>query len=272
MAKYQLVASHYNSNTGKYENEQVITMPGYDLNSLIGIDRFTCLHTKDELLRIIRQENNIDSNINTISIRYFKNAKANPSYYQIVTNSQIIEDVLDDIEPKQFYGVKNRIADAINKNNSAFNSEKIRLIQLLETRNLEELDRLIHKNSDLKHLINRYLNSYYDNEDEKEKDLALIILEFSRYKTFRGWVVANSKTYTKGKNTTTIISSKPKKEKKIEVKSIEQHEIEYEENFEEKHNITYIEQTTYDYNTRDLDDDKEEFIEPDELEQMGYKR
>ena len=49
------------------------------------------------------------------------------------------------------------------------------------------------------------MNSNYDNELYKEEDLRKIILEFSRYKTFRGWIINKMSPKTKKTSQNVII-------------------------------------------------------------------
>ena len=100
-------------------------------------------------------------------------------------------------------------------------------------------DDYFYGNKELYDLIWRYISSFYDSNEESDRDRlrSLIEDEFSKYVTFRQWIVNLERIYSKGPD---------------------------------KVNCEYTNQELADmYNRRYLDDDKEEFIEPEEVGEMG---
>ena len=118
--------------------------------------------------------------------------------------------------------------------------------------------------NDLSFLVRRYLTTSYDTRDVELEDYYQVLVEFSRYKTFRGWYMNQNKVRNnisikqKDNNSAGIF-----KEKKIEVISIEEHEKEYERKFESDKGVTYSSFNTNKYNM-----DNEEFLDEDEYMSM----
>ena len=192
MGRYALVASYYNIRTKRYENEIEIKVNGYDFSKLQDIDRFTLGNSKSNMWNIVRNDNDI-SGRNFFSIRYIKNSSSAPIYYMVLHDDKKLLSCVNDLALG--YGSQRKYTYSIKNSNAFFQSEKGRLIDLIEKRDYEMIDVLLGKRGHLRFLIDRYLNSYYDSGEQEKKiqDMAEIILEFSRYKTFRGWIVSNKK-------------------------------------------------------------------------------
>ena len=115
-------------------------------------------------------------------------------------------------------------------------------------------------------LIDEYFNAPHDNDQDKELIKRVIEIEFSRYKTFRGWMIVkgNPAYYERRNNppTNQVTPSIPKKT--ITPKTHEEYEEEYKQKFNKDNKdrkITYDSNQTYLYNTSRLEEDKEEFLE-----------
>lgn len=254
MGNYSLVASFYNRKTKKYEREMAVKVLGYDFSKLQDIDRFTLGKGNLEMTSIIKQQNDVGDR-NFISIKYIKNSSATPVYYRVINDNRELLSVVNglvlvDLSQKKY-------TDSIDNSNSFFRKEKEKLIRLIEDRDYDMLDILVGESGRLRFLIDRYLNSFYDNseQDIKIRDLSNIVLEFSRYKTFRKWIVNNMK-YKEGRikrKSTDLYVKRDKKVSKVKMK-----EIKREEYVQNRDDIL-----------KEYNEDNDEFLESDEISQMG---
>lgn len=207
MGKYALVASYYSLKTKRYDKETLVKVDGYDFSKLQDIDKFTLGNSKSMVWNTIRRENNVEG-CNFLSIRYVKNQDADPVYYMVMFDNKELLSCVNDL--KLGIGSQGKYTYSIAKNNAFFGDEKEKLLVLIEKRDYEQLDSLVGKRGHLRFLIDRYLNSFYDygEEDKRIRDLADIVLEFSRYKTFRGWIVSNKKLLLNNINNRSVNVSK----------------------------------------------------------------
>lgn len=275
MSKYTLVASYYdkyekNSNL-KYKNEVEVSLSEIDLSTLQAIDNFTSSHTYFEIFQLLEYEKDIKGK-NHLAIKYQKNKTSKPTYYKVIENRKDFTPCTKDNVLKTYPSINKMITSlVVQNNNELFQKEKRKLSNIIEERNFEDFIKCFpYENSDLYHLVNRYINTDYDNDTARYEDYQKIMNEFSRYKTFRGWfVITNLDT---PKKNITKIEKQPSNDyqtyKPIFPKTREYHEEEYRKNFEQQNNISYETYQTYKYNTSSLQDDKEEFLEEEEISRL----
>lgn len=250
MSKYHLVASYYNILNNSFEEEIIITIPNIRLSTLIEIDKFTSSHTKSEILTIITKNLKIKPNLNHLAIRYTTPKKTSPIYYKIIDYNIPFYECITTISNNQ-----------INPNSPLFKKEKEHLLEILKTKNLEEFKQKFPYQTTFSFFVeNRFLTAAFDNEYEEIKTLEFILKEFSKYETFRLWVLASQKKKQKKINQPNS-PSLPKTNKNPSPKTIPQYELEYEEYFKKKHSITYLEYLTNIHNTSTQ---KEEFLTKEE--------
>jgi hypothetical protein len=260
MGKYALVASHYDMYRNEFLNETTINIPNIDLTLLSNIDHFTSSKTSDEIFQIIKEYNNI-TNQNFLSIKYYKNQTSDSIYYKVIYNDPIIYKMSGSVEDKMIGTKQHSKAPAVPMDKD-FILEYSIIEKMLFDRNIEPLIERMGENHPLVHYARNYLSTEANDYQGLNECTNLLKNEFSRYKTFRGWIVSKNKPFKK-RNKQTIIQ----KQEKIVPKTLEENEKEYEN----KH-PDYQKKLIQDYNLKYLDDDKEEFIEEDEMEQMGYHR
>lgn len=200
MGRYALVASYYNIKTKRYENKVEVKVDGYDFSKLEDIDKFSLGNSKSNMWNIIRNQNSVDGR-NFLSIRYIENNRTDPIYYMVIHDNKDLLSCVNDLALG--YGSQGKYTYLINNNNLFFQSERKKLVDIIERRDYEMIDTLVGKRGNLRFLIDRYLSSDYDFGDQEKKNLDMrdIFLEFSRYKTFRGWVVNNKKMNEKRRYT-----------------------------------------------------------------------
>ena len=280
MPKYHLVASYYdlyekNPNL-KYKNEIEINLPGIDLSTLQAIDSFTASHTSLEIFEILRKELGITGR-NQLAIKFQKNKIANPVYYKIIENNQEFIPCTKHNNLISYY-VGDKFVRTLAVHRTPLFGKELRILsKLINEKKIEEFKRLYpYPNSDLYYLVTRFINTSYDTPEAEIEDLKLIEKEFSRYKTFRGWIIAKEnknkelkkETKKDEKIETKQDNPREKQKEKLKVKSSREYSEEYEQDFDKKHKdmgITYESNKVYQYNTRNLDYDKEEFLSEDEM-------
>lgn len=285
MSKYYLVASHYNMYQKTYQDEIIVNLPSVDLSTIQAIDYFTSSHNRTELLQLIEQETN-KHDLNHLAIKYYKNKDAIPNYFRVIEDNSELSQLLKE---NQTYLSKNKNArtteyylsgrtyrfSAVNPNNPYFLKELRKILKIIEAKNLSAFETIYPYHNDTLHfLVTRYINASYDNEFASQEELKLIMKEFSRYKTFRGWVVAiekRSKILKKPKPTVLSnfnIQENPPKKAAIKTKTIEEYSEDYAKDFEEKHGMNYQSYQTMKHNLSYLEEDKEEFLEDSEIDNM----
>lgn len=267
MSKYYLIASYYNLHTNTYQNETIIeSIKGKKLNTLAQIDDLTSNNTSTELFKLIEEETN-KTGFNHLSIMYLKNKTSLPTYYRIIENDKLFNNCLNTSKQvTNFILGKQKTTLYINRNNELYREELVNLLTIIETKNYSLFKSIYPYNNDFSFLVERYMNTSYDNELSKEEDLNQILLEFSRYKTFRGWYLNHNKKKT-------ILSSKNNKNKEIPPKiklektiipTIKENEEAYEKRFKNEYGIS-----VKSYNTSKFNIDNEEFLSEEEYDSMN---
>lgn len=258
MGKYNLVASCYNSSCNCFTDEIEIKLQDGPKNELVRIDSYTTLYTKHEFLEKLRQ-NKIIKNQDTLSIRYLKSKNSQPIYYSTIFDQPNLTNSIHHLTEKKHLQNPRKTFLAVRLDDPYFQAEWLELNRLIQQNNLDLIQQKYNKQKELVFLIERYLESFYDEETAKEQDLKEIQLEFSRYKTFRGWIASKTKR--------TIMASPRKKEAVISNPKINTNQ-DFDTLFQQKKLMDYKTYLLNQYNRQDME--KEEFIEEDELEQMGY--
>lgn len=274
MSKYYLVASFYNMYTRSYENETIVNLPGVDLSTLQAIDNFTCTHNNSEIISIIEKEMGYQE-FNHLAIKYYKTKSSKPTYYKTITNNLLFKKCTLNLVSKK-YNIRGQVISALTiPNNKLFIMEKSKLISIIESKDINNFKKIYPYDNVFSRSVIDYMSIIHDNQEEQQQELNLILTEFSRYKTFRGWITSQqTKNYQINNHPQTSKKSLPSqsqiKPKTIITKSIKEHEADYIENFNKDNPISYEEHQTNLYNRAYLEDeDKEEFLEPSELEKMG---
>lgn len=280
MQKYYLVASHYNIRKNKYENEFVVTLPGIDLTSIQAIDSFTASYTLSELLQLIEQETHRQG-LNHLAIKYYKNKKMDPKPRRIIENNPDYAKLAkESLRKREYYllGQKYEFY-AVNYENLFFLKNLRKVIEMIANRDSDGFNELYPYEDNFKWLVTRFISSSYDTADSEKEDLLKIKKEFSRYTTFRKFIIAEEKRKEKKNQINTQKSiipnndskktnNNPKKRSKVNSKSIEEYNKLYEENFQKENAISYQTYQTMQHNLSHLELDKEEFLEEQELDIM----
>lgn len=280
MGKYYLVASHYNAYTKSYENEIVVKLSQVDLSTIQAIDNFTSNHTREELINIIKRENNI-KDLNQLSIKYYKNNDCSPVYYRTIENNKdFLTCTINTVTKSYNNSGRFKKSIAINDNNKYLLTETKKIIELIKRKDLKYIEEIFGKKHEIYFLINRYLNTSYDDSQTQQYDYELILKEFSKYTTFRQWIVGQEKKKNKEKvifqpKKVTQNINIQRKNRNSKILTIEENEQLYEKMINEELNesngsykVTYQDMETHEHNTRYIDEDKEEFISNEEMDQM----
>ena len=275
MSKYCLVASYYDmfekNPSLKYKNEVVIDLPNIKLTTLQAIDKFTASHTRMEIFNILEKELGITGR-NQLAVKFQMNKSSMPNYYKVIENNPEFVSCTEDNELKIYFDGTRALAV---KESLFFLKEWRELLKVIEKRDLEAFRQMYpYEGRNLTYLVERFVNSSYDTGEEYMRELDIIKKELGKYKTFREWILAKDKnmTYKKSsvvKKTTTKQSIKFGLEN-IPKQTIQEIENDYEREFnnDEKNKdrgITYQSYQTYQYNVAYLDEDKEEFLEDEEI-------
>lgn len=260
MSKYYLVASYYDMYQRNYKNEIVLNLPTVDLSTIQAIDYYTSSHTSQEIFNQIEQTMGVKG-LNHLSIKYYKNKYAKPSYSRTIENDPDFLPCTQNITSK---------APVVSSKIELFQKEKSQLLNLLEKRDLESFQANYPFQDQFSFLVTRWINASYDEPEAEQEELKNILLEFSRYETFRGWIVvakSKQKFYQKVVTRKSIINPVSKSQP-LTVKSISDYEEEYQKKFAEQNKVSYGSYQTYQYNTSHLEEDKEEFLEEQEVNQL----
>lgn len=265
MSKYYLVASYYNLRTSNYEKETIIdSIEGVNLNTLYNIDSFTSSRTNLSILNLIEKEKG-KQGLNHLAIMYLKNKNSAPIYYRVIDNDQKFKECIEEsnVSTNKILG-KSKKTIYINRNNELYRSELKKLLDIINKRDYRLFKEIYPYDNDLSFLVRRYLTTSYDTRDVELEDYYQVLVEFSRYKTFRGWYMHQNKVRDnisiKQKNNNDISNLN---KKKIDVISIEEHEREYERKFASDKGITYSSFNTNKYNI-----ENEEYLDEDEYISM----
>lgn len=273
MAKYYIEVSKYDKKSGEFREPKIIKeISGKIFENLFEIDAFTAaLKDKDELFNLIRRENkDIDKDYNSARIVSRKN-------YTIIYDEKDMVEFANNCELKDItkYDGRQSKSYVVNTELKSFQKIKQLVINILNSRDLsriEELSMYSSRESDIVFLIGRYMNTFYDNELEKEEDLKKIMDELKRYKTIRSIYVSKQKRKQYIPKST-IISSRKKQLEKLkskieEIKTIEKNEEEFALRFEKDNGISWETHNMLMHNM--AIDDKEEFLDEEEVRKAYY--
>lgn len=269
MGKYELVASHYDLYRHEYLNEIVIRYPNIDLTNLETIDHFTSRFSEIELFKKISEYNAL-TNQNHLSIRYLKKKNMNPNYFKVIYENSMIYNMSNQVECRMTGSYEHPYANAVPMNET-FHLEFREIEDILTMKNIQRIIDFFGENHPLSALAQQYLKCDSYDYEGLEQIKQRLKQEFSRYKTFRGWIISKKNPIRKKKNLIIKTESLKKKEKII-LKTIEEYEQEFENNFLKENNMSYKQQQLNDYNRRYLEEDQEEFIDESEMDQMGYTK
>ena len=266
MSKYSLVASYYDKSSNTYKNEiKIKELNNKKFTSLFEIDLFTSSHSREELFSIIKKEYGVNE-INHLSIRFKKWNSEEYDYLSVIVDDKIFLNCISSVEKtNKFILDKNRNTEFISQNNELYKKELNNLFIMIKDGSFFEY---YNRNNDLTKLINRYNQTKSSNEEElyeRNKILRFLSLEFSRYKTFRGWYVLSFKKRIKTiPNKYEINTSKQTSKSKIEkIMSIEENIGMYEKTYKEKYGISYEENKLNEYN-----EENEEYLDEEDYNQM----
>ena len=267
MSKYYLVASYYNIRTKQYENETIIkSLPEVNLTTLSKIDEFTTSHTIPDILNLIEKELG-RTGFNHLAIIYLKNQNSAPIHYRVIENDQRFNKSIITCNTEDNYILnKRRKTNYLNRGNDLFLEQVNILKNILENKDYEKFNNIYPYDNDFSYLVKRYMDSSYDTEEAILNDLNLILLEFSRYKTFRGWYSNQLKL----KNNIRIRNHGPQeqinisKQPKVIIHTNEENMTIFESRFKEKTGKSYSEYTTNEYNI-----ENEEYLSEEEYASMN---
>lgn len=276
MPKYNLIASYYDmfevDRTKRYKNSIAIDGEklGVDLSTLQAIDKFTSSHNRSQIFQILENQLGIQGK-NHLAIQYKKNQNAEPEYYRIIENypeftpCTKIEAGKQKLEYKAFS--KKYTALGVPQNVELFQKEKERLFTLIEEANYEEIKKYLHPQSLLSRLIEEYFFGAHDNIETSRAELKEIIKkEFTRYKTFRGWIVnkeqLNQRYFERRPRRRNLIPA-PASPKKIIPRTQAEYEEKFLKDFKEKYKKSWGQAITEEYNYQ-----YEESLTPEEVENM----
>jgi len=268
MSKYYLVASYYNMKKTEYENETIIkSLSGINFTSLSKIDEFTTRHTTSEIIKKIEEEQG-KTGFNHLAILYLKSKNSKPIPYRVIENDKRFNKTINTSADETHYILgKQRNTNYVNRGNELYIEQSNILKNILETKDYEKFLNIYPYDNDFNHLVKRYIDSSYDTEEARITDLNLILLEFSRYKTFRGWYsnqlkIKNNINIRRPNQVEQVIL--PKKSTKVTVHTTEENMAFFESRFKEKTGKSYNEYTTEEYNR-----DNEEYLSEEEYASMN---
>lgn len=273
MGRYYLVGSYYDMYKKTYSNEiKIKEIDGVKLSSLVSIDNFTSKYTNLEVINMIEKELGIKG-INHLVVRYSKSNDFAFEHYRVIYKDDMFNSCINSLKENTVNILgKTRKTLFVDRNNELYKNEVKKILEIIKNRDIDTFNKIYPKNNDFSLLVRRYLNSSYDNELDKEDDLKLILLEFSRYKTFRGWIVEQNKLKensfdrsTNYKNTNS--STKNNSKNKIHISTYEESSKEFDKMFVSRNNMGYDQYRTLEHNC--YDDEKEEFLDLDEYNRMN---
>lgn len=270
MSKYYLVASYFDGRNF-YDEEIIKNLAGVNLDKLNTIDVFTSSHSLLELFSLMESELGV-SRRNQLSIKCLKNKDATPNYYRVIVDDKnYLEAVLGMKEVSYRAMDKKRKALSIRGDSELYQQERQFLIGILNTRDISLFDQIYPYSNQFSYLVHRYLETDYDDVQVMNNDYQMIMDEFSNYKTFRYWYILRNKNQHKKENRNFIIFKRnvsDSNKKKKTVKSIQECEEEFEKKFYEKNHMLFEDYEAISHNLAYLDEDKEEYLDVDEVERM----
>lgn len=272
MGRYYLVGSYYDMYKKTYSNEiKIKELDGIKLSSLVSIDSFTSKYNSLEIINMIEKELGIKG-INHLVVRYSKSNDSVPEHYRVIYKDDMFNSCVNSLRENTVNILgKTRKTLFVDRNNELYRSEVKKVLDIIKSGNIDMFSKIYSKNNDFSLLVRRYLNSSYDNELDKEEDLKLILLEFSRYKTFRGWIVEQGKlkenSFDRSATYNKRSISKNVSKNKVNISTYEENSKEFDKMFVERNNMSYDQYRTMEHNCND--DEKEEFLDIDEYNKMN---
>ena len=267
MSKYYLVASYFDGRNF-YDEAIIKNLAGVNLDKLNTIDVFTSSHSLLELFSLMESELGV-SRRNQLSIKCLKNKDATPNYYRVIVDDKnYLEAVLEMKEVSYRAMDKKRKVLSIRGDSELYQQERQFLIGILNTRDISLFDQIYPYSNQFSYLVHRYLETDYDDIQVMNNDYQMLMNEFSNYKTFRYWYILRSQSKVEKRKF--VPSSKKEKEskKKIVAKSAQECENEFEKRFYEKNHMLFEDYEAISHNLAYLDEDKEEYLDVDEVERM----
>ena len=269
MAKYSLIASHYELTTQEYSNEVVISIPNVDLSTIQAIDNFTARYNRFDILNLIKEITG-EYNLNSVGVK----CTTTCSYLPIIEVKSEFIPCTENIKKDKYWAFGRWIyINRINTDTELFQKEASKMREIIRTKDLEEIKKHYPYSGDKDNfysLVNAYISADPNNEESYFENL--ILKEFSNYLTFRKWIVAKER---KKRSTTTSFNpsrSMPPKQTNQTVISRTPNEYtnlaiaEYN-----KQNGPYSYQTMIAHNLNNLGR-QEEFLTPEEWQQaMGLE-
>ncbi len=268
MSKYYLVASYFDGRNF-YDEVTIKSLSGVSLEKLNTIDIFTASHSLSELFSLMKSELGI-SGKNQLSIMCLKNKDATPNYYRVIVNDKSYLEAILDMKEVNYRILDKRCKSlSVRKNSALYQQEQRFLSGILNARNISLFNHIYPYSNQFSFLVHRYLETDYDDIQVMDNDYQMIMDEFSNYKIFRYWYILKNKSQNKEENKSFKTHKKEKNSnKKIEVKSIQDCEKEFEKYFYEKRNMSFEQYQAIQHNLAYLDEDKEEYLDIDEVEKM----
>lgn len=268
MARYYLVGRYYDRERHDYIDKIIIEkINGEKLLTLKKIDEFTSSHSQTEIFNMIKSEYNRDD-FSFLSIMYLRDNNSKPYYNNTIIDDYVYSECIGsaDYVVKNIEGVTRKIL-FIDVNSSLYKQEVSKFLDVLKSNVFEKFEEVYPYKNTLHTLVWRYMTASYDNELEKEKDLNLILLEFSRYKTFRDWYVQQKKSkyryVSSNKGVNKVQKSVDIVKKSGEKESIEETVKKVESDFLKEHGVTYRS-----YQTEEFNKETEEFLDEEEAMEM----
>lgn len=192
---YKLVASYKNKYS--FINEQeLVELVDHPITSLDEMDKITCRYPDSDYLIKLLDNDGMISGKNYLSIKYKKNGK--DCYLHPVFGIPELIDVIDDLQVVQTVRNGRPINYKIVNHKNPFYQEKLREFYDFIDNNPDYFFAEVYGNNfpkRLAHLVKIYTDSKgesfdtLDDEYEFRDKKREMELEFSRYKTFRGYLV-----------------------------------------------------------------------------------
>lgn len=249
------------------------SLNGVKLSSLSKIDSFTSKYSNFDIFRMIEKELNIKS-LNHLAIKCVKSNDLKPVYYRIIGEDKLYNECVSNLEERKVSMLgKTRETLFVKRSNELFKNELFKLLEVINSGSFDGFREIYPIDNDFSFLVRRYLNTSYDNDLDKERDLNLILLEFSRYKTFRGWFVNNFKKKDTLIKKREVVNNKKENIKK-KVSTFDENMTLFEKKFSDEYDMSYDSYRTLEYNqgksycNDDCDDVKEEFLDEKEFNNM----
>lgn len=242
--KFQLVASRYDRSKKEYLDEKSIKIEGIKFDGIEDIDRFTAGLTKYQFLNLLGDKFN-DMNSFAIKISNIKRASYNTS---IIYDNDLLIEIIDSIVKctyKTPFGY--RTIKKITCNSKLFEESWNEVYNLIVNKDLESLSAIFHEKSEYTFMLRRAINSD-SNSSSYYKELAELETSFRSYDVFRKYLVNKDKV------------SKPS----LTPSNIKNLNI---QDYDYTTNCVIINYKLIPDNS-DIDDEKEEFFEDDEIKSM----